>query len=130
MRNLELSLLVEAFITQHVESPEQLQLLLTMVEEPERWWDADSAARELFVSRSAGRSTLEHLAAHNLLEIKLTGDVRYRFSAGTTELRDGTAALALAYKKTPLAVIRAVTSGRRRSLQDFADAFRIKRDDR
>jgi predicted ArsR family transcriptional regulator len=123
-------MVVARFLTAYLRDLDDLQLLITMVNAEDRWWDAPNVARELHISESAARAALEHLAADNLLEIRLTGDVRYQFHPGTEDLREQALACADAYRTDPLAVVRAVSASARTSVRDFADAFRIRRDGR
>ena len=71
---------------------------------------------------------MDHLAAHNLLDIRITADVRYRFRPGTEDLQTAAREFADQYRTRPLPLLELV-SGTRRSIRDFADAFRIRRDD-
>lgn len=125
----ELPSLVMEFVADHLRSLDELQLLMTSMEAADRWWDADTASRELGITRTAARRALDHLAAHNLFDIRVTGDVRYQFRPGTAELYDAALACADAYRANPVAVINLVTAAPRRSVRDFADAFRIRQDD-
>ena len=106
-----------------------LQVLMLCAEAPERWWDASGMAREAGISVAAARHALDHLVRHNLLDIRVTGDVRYSFSPGTDDVREAAVACAAAYRSRPIAVVQLVAEAHRGSLRDFADAFRIRRDD-
>ena len=117
------------FITDRVRSVEALQVLMLVVQSPQRWWDAAAVRRETGLSAAAASRILQQLASANLLDIKVTGDVRYQFAPGTPEL-DATARLVSdLYCRTPVAIVSALPGMHRRSLADFADAFRIRRDD-
>lgn len=118
-----------AFVADHIRSLEELQLLLAVVQSPDRWWDVTMAARELGMTATAARRGLDALAARNLLDIRITGDVRYQFRPGTDALRDAAVATEETYRMNPLAVVRLVARTDRRGLRDFADAFRIRPDD-
>ncbi len=122
--------LVRAFMSDHIRTLDELQLLITCVYSEDRWWDATAVARELGVSAVAARHALDHLASRNLLDIRITGDVRYRFHPGTDELRDAALVVAETYRANPAGVINLVAGAPRRSIRDFADAFRIRKDDR
>ena len=122
--------LVLAFVADHLTSVDELQLLLTCMQSGDRWWDARSAARELGVSETAARRALDRLAAHNLFDLKVTGDVRYQVRPGTAELAAAAQALLEAYRRNPVGIINGLASSPRRRLRDFADAFRIRKDDR
>jgi hypothetical protein len=119
---------VLAFMAEHIKSLHQLQLLVAVIESGDRWWDATSAARELGTTADAARRALDHLAAHNLLDIRITGDVRYQFRPGTEELRSAAREFAEQYRDRPLPLLELVSGGARRSIREFADAFRIRRD--
>lgn len=121
---------VAGFLATYIRDLVDLQLLITLVNADDRWWDTGNVASSLHISESAARAALEHLAGRNLLEIRLSGDVRYRLNPGTEELRDQALACAAAYRADPLAVVRAVSGSTRTSARDFADAFRIRRNGR
>lgn len=120
---------VLAFLADHVRSLEELQLLIAVIQSPDRWWDAAAAARELGIPGPVARRAFDHLAARNLLDIRITGDVRYQFRPGTDQLRADALAAEQAYRLDPLAVVQGVTGTAKRGIRDFADAFRIRRDD-
>ena len=96
----------------------------------DRWFDAAGVARELAITPRNARAALERLAGQNLLEIRVTAEVRYQFHPGTPELLIAANACVGAYRRNPMALWR-VASGHlnRRDVRDFADAFRIRRDD-
>ena len=121
--------LVLTFVADHIRSLEELQLLLAVVQMPDRWWDATSAARELGIATPAARRALDALAGRNLLDIRITADVRYQFRPGTDALRTGAIATEDAYRTNPLGVVQLVAQTGKRGLRDFADAFRIRPDD-
>jgi hypothetical protein len=121
---------VAGFIASNVLGVEHLHLLVTMAGDSDRWWDAAGVARAHGIEAAEARSLLEHLAAQNLLEIRVTGDVRYQFRPGTPRLLEAALACIETFRTNPGAVWRLVgrQPDRRRSLRDFADAFRIRRD--
>lgn len=129
MPQQELSPLVQTFLAKHIGSLEQLQLLMRLVQSPDRWWDASTAAWELGMSEPDATSALDELTKQNLLDIRITDEVRYQFHPGTEELRGAATACAETFRRRPVAVLNAVTGPRRRSIRDFADAFRIRKDD-
>jgi hypothetical protein len=118
------------FLGAHVASLEELEVLVLLVVSSGRWWDATTISRELGLTPTRARSTLDAFAAHNLLDIRITEDVRYQFRPGTPELEAAALAVAAEYQRAPAAVVHAVASAAPRSVRDFADAFRIRRDER
>jgi len=129
MSQHEIAPLVLTFLAHHVTKLEQFQLLLLVAQADERWWDARAAARELGVTEAVARAALDHLAKHNLLDIRITGDVRYQFRPGTEALGAAVRACADEFRRAPLQMLAAVTGRKPNSIRDFADAFRIRRDD-
>ena len=99
-----------------------------MSDAPERWWDAKLMRAEIGVSLPAARVILDHLASLNLLDIRVTDAVRYRFQPGTPELEDHVVRVIAAYRADRDAVLRLVRRVARRSVRDFADAFRFRKD--
>lgn len=128
MNHSEMTAGVTHFISEYVDTLEKLDLLVLLIHSADRWWDAPSAAEALGTTSGAARQILEHFATQNLLEIRVTGDVRYRFQPGDSQLEAATREFANTYRTNRLGVLRIVT-GSRHDLRDFADAFRIRRDD-
>ena len=89
------------FAATHLASLEDLKVLALCVEERDRWHDAPAIARTLRIPRGAARAALDHLARNNLLDIRITGDLRYRFRPGTSELESQALALVDAYHRNP-----------------------------
>jgi hypothetical protein len=98
-----------SFALDHLRDHCDLQLFIAVMNAPDRWWDARAAARELQVPDDVARAALEHLAGRNLLEIRLTGEVRYQFRPGSDELHLRSLAFAEAFAGDPLEVVRALT---------------------
>jgi hypothetical protein len=110
-------------------SLEHLEVLALLIRTPDQWWDAGAVGQELGIAPDASRRILEHLASRNLLEIRVTTDVRYQFHPGEAGVREAAAAFAEAYTTQRIAVTRLVVRPSNRSIRVFADAFRIQRDD-
>ena len=114
-------------MTQHIRTLAELQLLMAIVQSGDRWWDATSAAREAGLTLQAARRALDYFGAHNLLDIRITGDVRYQYRPGTAELRDSAAACVAAFRTRPLDLAQLVAGPSTTSVREFADAFRLRR---
>jgi hypothetical protein len=123
----QLAPVVIEFLANHVASLEELELLMLLVMSSGRWWDATSTSRELGIPVTRARAALDALAGHNLLDIRITEDVRYQFRPGTPELETAAFAVAAVYQRNPASVVQLVARAAPRSVRDFADAFRIRR---
>jgi hypothetical protein len=126
---VEVPIPVARFIATHVQTLEQLEVLLLMMHSPDRWWDAHAIAGAVGILEDTARRILDRLAARNLLAIRITGDVRYQFQPGESSLAEAARLTADTYRTNRLGVLQLVTEARRRSLRAFADAFRIRDDD-
>ena len=69
---------------------------------------------------------LEALAGRDLLDVRLGGDVRYRFKPASDTLASMARQLAECYRDRRLEVVSFVTTRGLRPLRDFSDAFRLK----
>ena len=130
MTSHHLAPVVAAFLTEHVASVDELELLMLLVIPGARWWDATSTSRELGIPVNRTRAMLDSLAARNLLDIRITEDVRYQFRPGTAELEEAALALAAVYQRNPASIVHFIARSAPRSVRDFADAFRIRRRER
>ena len=119
---------VAAFLATYIASAAELQLLVALIDGPDRWWDSVSASREIGLPVSLMSGMLDRFAKANLLDIRVTDAVRYRLRPGTPELEQDLAGLREAWRFHPAAVMQVVAQSARRSIRDFADAFRFKRD--
>jgi hypothetical protein len=103
-----LSPVVVRFATAYLSSLEELQVLTLCVEQPERWFDAPAVAKTLGIARRAARGALDRLACSNLLDIRITGDVRYRFRPGTSDLEAQAEAFVARYRRSPLEILELI----------------------
>ena len=127
MRSPEVPVEVLTFVSENLRNMEELQLMLTICQAPQRWWDARTAASELGIDEVAAGRTLDRLATLNLLDIRITDDVRYQFRPGTEELVRLARGCVDAYRSNPIALFAAVQPPARRGIRDFADAFRLRK---
>ncbi len=119
---------VVAFVAERIESLEQLELLVLVMESSERWWDAAGVAAALSIETEAARRALDRLAARNLLAICVTGDVRYQFQPAGDQLRRSVTSFRHAWRSNRLGILKLVSRQAPSSIRDFAKAFRIRRD--
>jgi hypothetical protein len=118
------------FARSHVHSVEALQVFILCVDQRDRWWDATAVGRAASITESRARRILDEFARANLLDIRISDAVRFRFAPGIQELEDHAVAFASAYHTNPTGVVKLIArSTVSDSVRDFADAFRIKRDD-
>jgi predicted transcriptional regulator len=115
---------VKDFIARHIESVEQLDVLLLLRATPTKDWTADEVQRALVTQPESAASWLKDLEGRGLAK----RDGRsYRFAPPTPEIERTIDALAEAYAKYRVTVIGLIFSKPSERITTFADAFRIKR---
>ena len=99
---------VAILLDQELLSIDEIEVLTLLAESPSRWWDAELMGTEFggMTTADAGR-ILDHLASMNLLDIRVTDAVRYRFQPGTEELAGTVSRLLSMYRSDRDTVIRA-----------------------
>ena len=125
----ELGPVVTAFLARHVRNLDELQLLMSIIQSGDRWWDVAAATREVGITAADARAALDRFAAQNLLDLRLGEDLRYQFCPGTEDLRAAARETLDAYRRNPIAVARGLAPPAGRGITDFADAFRIRKDE-
>jgi len=67
--------------------------------------------------------------ANNLLDIRLTDDIRYRFRPGRKELEDGALAVAAVYRRKRSTLVRVLSRRSHSDIQDPANALGARKRD-
>jgi hypothetical protein len=129
LRESGLPEVVRRLIVDHIDSVEQLEILLLLYKQQGRSWTAEAVARELRVAPLSAGERLEDLR-HDALVTRLEGDpVQYRYVPGNAKLDEAVAGLATAYAERHVTVINLIFSKPVDKIRTFADAFRLRKDD-
>jgi len=118
---------VRGFLAAYIVSIEQLETLLLVQREPERWWSAEMVAAELRSSTGASAERLEEMASKNLLDVRISDDLFYRYAPVSPSLAEAVLETARAYKESPVAVTTVIYSRSLDEIRGFAEAFRIRK---
>lgn len=118
---------VGKFISQYVDSVEQLELLMLLARSGGRSWTADDIATTLGLSPASVARNLEALASRELLSTTQGPPTSYRYAPATAALRADVQKLADAYRDHRTAVINRVASKFLDRIREFSDAFKIKK---
>jgi hypothetical protein len=117
---------VRRFILTSVPSVPYLEAVLLLRGEPEKAWDAAQLARRLYVPERNGVELIGQLKASGIAgAVGDTSSVRYAPTAELAELLDR---LAQAYATDLVAVTDLIHSRIDRRAQQFADAFRFRKE--
>ena len=112
------------FLADHIRSIAQLELLLMLHRERQRTWTIAEAAKELYTAVSMTEPLLESLRAIGL--VSLQGD-RYQYDPKSKSLDGIVDDLSQLYQQRRVTIINLIYSAPVQKLQDFADAFRIRK---
>ncbi len=129
MRAGELPEAVRRFIADHIDSVEQLEILLLLFHHPERSWTAEAVARELRISALSAGDRLKDMARSTLLARVQGSEGEYRYAPENQQQGVVVAGLAAAYSERRVTVINLIFSKPIDKIRTFADAFRLRRDD-
>lgn len=106
----ELPTHVHAFLNQFACSLDELVILLALIESRTQWWDVDRMAARAGLVPFNTRRVLDAFASRNLLDIRISDDVRYRLRPGTPELAREVDAAVGVYRRSPTVVHRWATA--------------------
>ena len=128
MAQSELPANVEHFLSEHIRSIEQLEILLLLREKPEQCRTAADVYRIVRSSERSVTETLERLCQQGLLR-RLEGTAPdYQFSPPNERLRQTVDSLARLYAERRVKIIQAIYSDRVSEVDEFAKAFRLRKD--
>jgi hypothetical protein len=119
---------IERLIAEHIESADQLDILLLLHSKPDRVWTARQVSEAVFTVPTAATMRLEQLVAAGFLATSGGGDPGYQYSPASAALRTGADRLAAAYRANRVAVIQMVFQQPSDPVKSFSDAFRIRKD--
>jgi hypothetical protein len=111
---------VRDLIARHVDSAQQVEILLLLAEDPDRPWTADAVARALRIAPGPCTVWLERFSAAALID---------RSDEGFTYARGRVDTLLEYYATRRLAVLDLIYSKPNPAIQSFADAFRMRDDE-
>ncbi|HYO24971.1 MAG TPA: hypothetical protein VEQ85_08475 [Lacipirellulaceae bacterium] len=115
---------VKQFLGQHVESLAQLEALLALRAEPARAWTPEELSRVLYISEDMCAGILHDLERRSLAEREPLGAVRY--ANPNPDVDRQLEELAAYYRNHRVAVVTHIYSKPVKKVQTFADAFRIR----
>jgi hypothetical protein len=113
------------FISLHIRSVRQLELLLMLRDRGDQRWTAATVAAALRVAPNWAARELEAMRATRLLSADGEADAAYSYSPSSSEDRF-VAELADVYQRRKQTVIQAVLNEMGSDVQALSDAFRLR----
>jgi hypothetical protein len=120
---------VAQFILDKIDSIAQLEALLLLRRDPEEGWSAAKLAKRLYTSETQTIEALERLCGAGLAVAAEGESVIYNYQPVSTELGELVDRTAHAYSKHLVPITNLIHSKTKTRVQEFADAFRIRKDD-
>jgi hypothetical protein len=121
---------VAQFITRHIDSIAQLEALLLLRREPCDAWTVLTLAQRLYISERQTLDALERLCASGLVIAAATTPSAYRYQPASPDLGVLVDLTAQVYSKHLVPVTNLIHSKPKTRVQEFADAFKIRKDDK
>jgi hypothetical protein len=119
---------VTRFIIEHLTSVDQLETLLLLRSQPERYWDAEAVGQALYTQPTAASVRLADLHRQGLLAAETQEARAYRYAPATREIEQTISALAELYPAWRVRIISLIYSKPQDNVRAFADAFRWRQD--
>jgi predicted transcriptional regulator len=123
---------LKAFIASNISTLEDLEMLLLLHAQPDREWDVTEISHELSVDPIALLARIQEFVTKGLVSHKSGASKfsNYQFAPSSEDIRTNVDALAAAYKSSRIQLIDYVVSPFRDDLLKFANAFKLKKDDK
>ncbi len=117
---------VRTLVATHIQSVEQLEVLLLLHAQQGRAWTAAEVAAELRIDAMSAASRLEDLSARGFLD---HAGGTYTFHSIDSAMSRAVTALAEAYRDRRVSLINLIFSKPVDKVRLFADAFKLRKDE-
>ena len=120
---------VRKFILFKIDSIAQMEALLLLRENAQEKWDTATVARRLYISEQETADVLAHLWTQGFLAVNSGTPPLYQYSPHSPELGQMVDKMAEVYAKHLVPVTNLIHSKPRTRIQEFADAFKLRKDE-
>ena len=117
---------ISEFIIQYIASVAELEGLLLLREEPEKGWDKHSLAERLYIEAEDAERILSYFSSLGFLHE--ASDRAYFYKPKNKNLIAQVDAVAEIYSRYLVPVTNLIHMKSKKRVQQFADAFRIRKD--
>jgi hypothetical protein len=121
---------VTQFIQEKIDSIAQLEALLLLRSEPNGTWSSSTLAQRLYTGEQETVDALERLCADGLTIASGSNPTVYRYEPVSQELRDLVDRTADVYSKHLVPITNLIHTKPKTRVQEFADAFKIRKDEK
>ena len=120
---------VARFLSHHIDSVEQLEVLLLLHRAGNSAWTPEMVAAALYTQPASAARRLASLCDHGLLE-QAGEPLTYRYVAENPERGELISTVADTYRERRVAVVTAIATNPMENVRAFSDAFRLRRKER
>lgn len=124
----EITVAVKDFIHQHINSVEQLEVLLLMLSRSDKEWSATEVSRELYIQPASAATRLADLQRSRLLQESPNIPQSFRYAPSEASMDKAAREVASAYSVRRVGIINLILERPLDNVRVFSDAFRIRRD--
>ena len=119
---------VRQFLSLHIHSLEQLELLLLLRSQPDRPWTVGQVYEVIRSSQPSLQKGLETFSREGFFAEEKTALPAFRYAPRNDELRAAVEQVAASYHLSRVRVIEAIFAPKIDPVQTFADAFKLRKD--
>lgn len=120
---------VAQFIVEKIDSVAQLEALLLLRHNPEEQWCVRVLARRLYIDEKQTAELLNDVCAKGLAIAIADEPPRYQYKPSSLELQQTIDRVAEIYSKHLVPVTNLIHSKPKSRVQEFADAFKFRKDE-
>ena len=119
---------ISQFVIEKIESVAQLEALLLLRNTPDTDWSVQALAARLYISEEQTAGVLVVLRAQGFVSADSKDPSLYRYRPNSKELKGMLDRLAEIYATHLVPVTNLIHSRPKSRIQEFADAFRLRKD--
>jgi hypothetical protein len=119
---------VKAFLLQRIDSIAQLEALLLLRTNAALSWGAEALAKRLYITGQETAAILRHLQANGFLVATEDASDMYRYEPAAPDLAQMVDRVAELYARYLIPVTQLIHAKPLTRVQEFADAFKLKKD--
>jgi hypothetical protein len=125
--NDELSEKLKSFVTTCIDSVEQLQVLILLLEDTGKGWRVNEIAQRLRSVDSSITKRLEDLYVRKVIRRNSSDPSEYAFELIQPEFRDVIFELATVFKARPYKIVDLIYERPREAIRAFSETFNFKK---
>ena len=115
----------QQFILEHINCIAQLEAVLLLRANPQANWNAETVSGRLYIDPKQAQEVLDGLVRQGFITAH---DLSYHYDPHTQEMRNMMERIVELYARYLVPVTHLIHSKSKSRVQEFADAFRIRKD--